>query len=317
MSRVSVIIPSWNGRHLLPFCLESLRRQKPAVSEVVVVDNGSSDGTTGWLRRMYPEVRLLELGANTGFAGAVNLGIAATTGELVLVLNNDAALSPPYAGRLAGFLVEHPDAAACQGRVLRHNDPTVIDSLGIRFDPLMRAFQIGHGRRDAGPAPDPLEVEGVSACAALYRRAALDRVADPGRPPGIFDPGFFAYYEDVDLALRLKAAGWRAFLLPDVSCEHVGSATGIPDSMRKAYRLGRNYVAYLARHAGAGGLARMAPRLLLSSLRRLATLPLHPRRDLAVLAGEAAALPRLPAALGKGRRDRRHTGKRGPTAPRA
>jgi GT2 family glycosyltransferase len=317
VSPVPVIIPSWNGRHLLPFCLESLRRQEPPVSEVVVVDNGSSDGTAGWLRREFPEVRLLELRANTGFAAAVNLGISATTGDLLLVLNNDAALSPSYVGRLARFLAEHPGAAACQGRVLRHDDPTVVDSLGIRFDSLMRAFQIGHGRRDGGPAADPVEVEGVSACAALYRREALDQVADPGRPPGIFDPGFFAYYEDVDLALRLKAAGWRAFLLPDVSCEHVGSATGIADSMGKAFLLGRNYLAYLARHAGAGGLARLAPRLLLSSLRRLVTLPLHPRRDLAVLAGEAAALPRLPRALGKGRRDGRHAGKRGPRGPTA
>jgi GT2 family glycosyltransferase len=159
VSQVSVIIPSWNGRHLLPFCLESLRRQEPAVSEVVVVDNGSSDGTARWLRREYPEVRILELRSNAGFAGAVNLGIAATRAELVLVLNNDAALSPDYSGRLARFLAGQPDAAACQGRVLRHDDPTVVDSLGIRFDAATvdgtpaRCLIPG---RSTGSAPAPL-----------------------------------------------------------------------------------------------------------------------------------------------------------------
>jgi GT2 family glycosyltransferase len=109
----------------------------------------------------------------------------------------------------------------------------------------------------------------------------------------------------VDLALRLRAAGWEAHLVPAVHCEHVGSATGIDGSLGKTFRLGRNGLLYLARDLGTAGLARRVPALLARALGRMLTAPLHPRRNVALLAGELAALPRLPAALVKGRRDRR------------
>ena len=301
MSRVTAVIPSWNGRHLLPLCLDAVRRQDEPDLQVTVVDNGSGDGTVNWLRREYPWVDVLPLPANAGFAAATNAGIAASDRRYVLTLNNDAAPEPAYVRRLADFLDSEPRAAACQGRVLQHRDPSVVDSLGIRFDAALRAYQVGSGRRDE-PGGTPRRVAGVSACAALYRRRALDAVAAGGAP---FDGGFFAYYEDVDLALRLARAGWSAWLVPEVGCEHVGSATGIDGSFHKTFLLGRNYLLYLARHAGLAGLAALAPRLAGTRVLRLATLLLHPRRDIALFAGEMAALPRLPQALLKGRRDRR------------
>ncbi|MFQ5670377.1 MAG: glycosyltransferase family 2 protein [Acidobacteriota bacterium] len=304
MKRVTAIIPSWNGRHLLPFSLEALQRQDEDGMEVLVVDNGSSDGTEPWLHERFPGVRLLSLPVNTGFASAVNAGCAATRSHHVLVLNNDAAPEPAYVRTLADFLDARPRAGSCQGRVLRHQDPSRVDSLGIVLDPFLRAHQAGHGERDPGPVGSPRQVSGVSASAALYRRCALESVAGNQEPPEIFAAEFFAYYEDIDLALRLARARWTAYLVPGVSCEHVGSATGIDGSFIKTFRLGRNYHLYLARHLGLRPWLRLAPSLLAQSLARLAALPLHPWRNAALLAGELAALRRLPAALRTGSRPR-------------
>lgn len=304
MMRVDVVIPTWNGRHLLPFCLEALTRQQDVALEILLVDNGSTDDTVEWLGRHHAHIRCLSLPENQGFAAAVNAGVAASCNDFVLVLNNDAALAPLYVSTLATFLSATPAAAAVQGRILRHVDPTRIDSLGICFDALLRAFQCGYDEPDPGPGP-PCQVSGVTASAALYRRSALTQVADPGIPPAIFDPRFFAYYEDVDLSLRLRAAGWETWLEPATSCQHVGSATGGEGSMGKAFLLGRNYLLYTARHLGGPGLLRLTPGLLGRGLRRLLTWPLHPRRDTALWAGELAALPRLPRAFRLGRHARR------------
>ena len=299
MRRIGVVIPNWNGRHLLPFCLQALTCQEGVELDVVVVDNGSEDGSRDWLAREYPLVRVLSLPANLGFAAAANAGIAACCTEFILLLNNDAALHRDYLAMLARFLEAHPQAAAVQGRILCHADPTRIDSLGIRFDSLGRAFQAAGNEKDPGPS-GPRQIAGVTASAALYRASALEEVADPGTPAAVFDPRFFAYYEDVDLALRLHRAGWEAWLESAVACEHVGSATGIEGSMSKAYLLGRNYVLYMARHLGPGGLLALLPGLGMQRLRRLLTWPFHPRRDTALWAGELAALPHLPSAFRKG-----------------
>ena len=314
MSRVAVVIPTWNGRHLLPFCLNALTRQKAMDLDIIVVDNGSQDGTRAWLEDRHPGIRCLALAQNQGFAGATNIGIAASSSEFILVLNNDAAMQQGYIQALVAFLRRHPRAAAVQGRMLSHSDPTRIDSLGIRFDPLWRAFQDGGNEADPGPT-SPRQVAGVTASAALYRAAALRQVADPGSPAAVFDPRFFAYYEDVDLALRLQAAGWEAWLEPAAACEHVGSATGIDGSMFKAYLLGRNYFLYLGRHLGPGGLLRLLPGLTRRWLRRLLTWPAHPRRDTALWAGELAALHHLPASFRRGAAASRRAGEDSATGP--
>ena len=305
VSRVCAIVPSWNGRSLLPFCLDSLLVQDEPDIHAVVVDNGSSDGTPEWIATQYPRCDVVALSRNTGFAAAINSGLAMTDSPFVLVLNNDAALAPDYVRQLADFLERNPQAAACQGRVLCHDDPTQVDSLGIRFDAALMAFQSGNGCRDDRAENPPREIPGVTACAALYRRQALIEVADPGDPPAVFDPAFFAYYEDVDLALRLRQAGWTAHLVASVACEHIGSATGLKGSPRMMFLLGRNYLLYLSRHVGLIGLLRLAPRVFLQNLRRLLTPALRPRQKAAWFAGQLAAIPKLQRAILGGVRDRR------------
>jgi len=307
---VSVVIPSWNGRHLLPFCLDAVAGQSERDLEAIVVDNGSTDGTVDWLGAEYPWVRVLALPANGGFSVAVNAGIHASRAPLVFVLNNDAAPGRDCIRALADWLDARADAGSCQGRVLRHSDPSIVDGLGLEFGPGLRAWQSWHGRRDPGPQGVPRPIAGVSACAALYRRKALGEVADPGSPPEVFDPAFFAWYEDVDLSLRLARRDWSAWLVPAATCEHVGSATGIAGSWRQIFHLGRNYPLYLARAVGIAGLARLLPLLAARGLLRLVGLAVHPRREAALILGACAALPHLPRALRRhredGRREPRH-----------
>ena len=315
MNRVAVVIPSWNGRHLLPFCLEALARQSERELETVVVDNGSTDGTAAWLRAEYPRVRVLALSANGGFSAAVNAGLEVSRSPLVFVLNNDAAPGPDCIRILADWLDARPDAGSCQGRVLRHTDPSVIDGLGLEFGPGLRAWQAGRGERDPGPRGEPRPIAGVSACAALYRRTALEAVADPGPPPDVFDPDFFAWYEDVDLALRLARNGWSAWLVPAAECEHVGSATGIAGSWRQMFHLGRNYPLYLARAVGIAGWGRLMPLLSARALLRFAGLALHPRREAALILGACAAIPHLPRALRRHREDGRRAARHRAAGP--
>lgn len=216
MSKVTVIIPTWNGAALLPIALDSLRRQRFQEFEVVVVDNGSEDKTPAVLRESYPEVRVVSLPENRGFAAAANAGIAATESPYVALLNNDAAADPGWLSALVRTLDETPNAGAAASRVLQRRTPSLIDSAGDTFGVL--AYSIGHGDPDGPAYSAPRWVTSACAAAALYRRSALEEV-------GPFDERFFAYLEDVDLGLRLLLAGWRTRYVPDAVARHEGSAT--------------------------------------------------------------------------------------------
>jgi hypothetical protein len=216
-SPVSVVIPNWNGRRWLPGCLGSLAAQTRPAGEVIVVDNGSRDGSAEWLARAHPEVRVLALGRNTGFAHAANRGIQACAGELVALINTDVVLTPDWLERMIGALVASPDAASVAGKMLSLADPGIVYDAG---DVLRRdgaCDQRGRFGPDDGRFDEPGEVFGACAGAALYRRSAV--IAEGG-----FDERFFAYLEDVDLALRLRLRGWTCVYEPAV-CHHAGEGS--------------------------------------------------------------------------------------------
>ena len=115
---VSVVIPNWNGLRWLPGCLASIASQQQAVAEVIVVDNGSTDGSIEHVRREYPDVRLIELGTNTGFAVAANRGLRAAAGELVALINTDIVLEPDWTARMTAALAADPGSAAAACKML-------------------------------------------------------------------------------------------------------------------------------------------------------------------------------------------------------
>jgi len=171
--------------------------------------------------------RVIRPGRNLGFAAGTNLGIAESSRELVATVNDDVLVEPGWTARLVEALDLHPRAAAAQGVNLILDDPGLVDGCGLEWNRWGQAVQIGHGQ----PVPSlsgPREVWGVSATAAVYRREAL------GDEP--FDPRLISYYEDVELAGRLRAAGWSALLVPAARAHHAGSVTGATLS-RERWRL--------------------------------------------------------------------------------
>ena len=233
---ISAIVVNRNGGGALRRCLESLAGLNGAAIETVVIDNGSDSAERDEIRRDFPGFRLIPFSSNLGFARGVNEGIARTSGGFVLTVNNDARLAPDYAARLLELLQSDDRLAAAQGLVLG-SDGKAIDTAGLSWNERGEAIPVLVGSaRSSGPA-GRIEIPGVSATAAMYRRAALESIAEDG---SIFDGSFFAYYEDVDLSLRLARAGWRFALDSRAVAYHEGSLTGRRMPWRRALWTSRN-----------------------------------------------------------------------------
>jgi GT2 family glycosyltransferase len=251
---LSAVIPTLGRSPLLIPCLQALRREG---AEIVLVDQGepSADLLEGLADRV------LRPGRNLGFAAATNLGIAAARGEWIATVNDDALVEPGWAAALTAALAADPKAAAAQGVNLLLDHPELADGCGIAWNRWWQAVQIGHGK--AAPPPDSgvREVFGVSATAAVFRREALRAVAFGGDE--VFDESLGSYYEDVDLAVRLRAAGYRALLVPAARARHAGSLTGRTLSRERWRLIYGNRWRVARRHLGGG----FWPRVPLLALR--------------------------------------------------
>jgi len=231
----SVVIPSYNGRALLATCLASIRRHRPPslAIEVIVADDASTDDTPGWLAVAHPDVRPVRLDRNAGFCGAANAGIAAAVGKYVQLLNNDTEVTAGWieAG-LAPFA--DPRVGSVAPLVLVRSDPGRVDSAGDSYAAFGWPSKRGHGQ-DAGHWADrpPDRVFGASGSSAFYRADAL-------RAVGGFDPSFGSYYEDVDLAFRLRWAGHDCAFAPDCRILHDLSASYDHDDPALQRRMARN-----------------------------------------------------------------------------
>jgi GT2 family glycosyltransferase len=234
MPRVSILIVNWNGRSLLEHCLPALLGQTFVDREIIVYDNGSTDGSPEWIGSRFPGVRVICGDRNVGFAEGNNRAIRATRSEYVATLNNDAVPEPSWLSELVLAMGSSPRVGMCASKMMRWGEPGIVDACGIEID---RAG-IGWNRHSGEPErdePAPYEVLGPCAGAALYRRAMLDQV-------GLFDEDYFAYYEDVDLAWRAQRAGWRCLYVPAACVVHRHSSTAREGSPLKGYLLGRNKV---------------------------------------------------------------------------
>jgi len=240
------VIPTRDGLAHLAEALESLERQT-AEHDVIVVDNASTDGTAELLAERFPHVRVLRLEENLGFGRAVNRAVELVETPVVLLVNNDAVCEPEFVGRMVdGFRDERTGMVA--GVLLQHDAPELVDSAGIELDPTLRSWdQLWNRPLTALPsAPAPV---GPCGGAAAYRVAAW-------REAGGFDDAFFAYWEDVDLALRLRLAGWECVRRGDARVLHKHGQTlgAASPAQRRLEAFGRGFV--LARfRVGRRGLA--------------------------------------------------------------
>lgn len=258
-TRVCVVIANWNGGQLLPDCLAALAAQTFRDFEVIVVDNGSIDGSVAWLSAHAPEVRVICNATNRGFAAANNQGIIASHAPLVVTLNNDAVPEPAWLHTLVEAADRLEWAGMFASQISLRGSGGRLDSTGIEIDRAGMAWNRSWKKPGPDHATEPIEVFGPSAAAALYRRTMLDQI-------GLFDEDLFAYYEDVDLAWRAQWVGWRCAYVPQAVVEHAHSATSGQRSPFKSFYLGRNKWHVIARNYPFETLQRYVPVMILFDL---------------------------------------------------
>lgn len=226
-AEVAVVLVAFNSARVLPACIEGILGLTGIAGEIIAIDNASSDESAAILARMLPGAALVRSEMNSGFAAAVNSGIAMTRSPFVLLVNPDCRLEPRYASILVEAMqAAGPRCGSATGKLLRGSgdriDPTpVIDSLGIRMTRSGRHLDIDAGATDA-PGGSTRECFGVSGAAALYRREMLNDVAIDGRP---FDEDFFTWREDADIAWRARLMGWSAISVPSARGFHLRTVT--------------------------------------------------------------------------------------------
>lgn len=231
--KFSVIVLTWNGRDLLSSCLDSLAVQDWRDFETIVVDNGSTDGTVERIRASYPWVRLIRNETNQGFCRGNNQGIEAATGDVIVLLNNDAEAAPDFLARLASAVDEYPEHGMFAARIMMFDRRNVFDSTGLLVYPDGICRSRGWLEKDLGQYDAPAEVLGPNGCAAAYRRSMLEDV-------GLFDESYFAYLEDLDLAMRGQLRGWSCLYVPSAVVYHKKSMTSGYHSAFKAFLVERN-----------------------------------------------------------------------------
>lgn len=220
MTRVAVVIPSWNGAHLLDACLLSLREQSSPAFSVIVVDNGSTDGSRELLRDHHADVTVVALPRNRGFAGGVNAGIRVAIREgadMVALLNNDAVADPGWLAALVAAADSHPEAGVVTGKLLLA-DGAHVDCAGEGMSVWGMPYPRGRGEVDKGQYEVAEGVFAATGGASLYRVSMLLEV-------GLFDERFFAYLEDIDLSFRARLRGWDVRYIPGAVARHRMGAT--------------------------------------------------------------------------------------------
>ena len=233
--QVAVVIVNYNGGAMLARCLEALGRQTFRDFHTVVVDNGSVDGSADGIERRYPGDEVVRAGRNLGFAAGNNLGLRHARGaEWVALLNPDAYAAPDWLEKMihAAGLGEY-DFFGCRMRLADH--PELLDGTADVYHVSGLAWRRDHGTPAASGAALPGEIFGPCAAAALYRRADIEAA-------GGFDEAYFCYFEDVDLAFRLRLAGLRCGYVPDAVVDHVSSGIAGRRSDFSTYHGHRNLV---------------------------------------------------------------------------
>jgi GT2 family glycosyltransferase len=253
---VTVVVVTWQGRHLLGPCLTSLKAQT-LPHRLLVVDNASTDGTAEFLAAEHPEATVLRTPANLGFAGGVATGLERVETPYVALLNNDAEAGPGWLAALVGALDRHPGAAAVTSRMLLRDRPGTLNNTGVLLLPHGYGADRGLGEPD-GAYREPDEVFGFSGGAAGLRMTAVRDVGGFPRP-------FFLYYEDTDVSWRLRLAGWTVRYEPGAVVRHAHSATVDQQSEAFARYNERNRLLTLVRCAPAGVAAAAVLRFLLTT----------------------------------------------------
>jgi GT2 family glycosyltransferase len=243
IAHARAVVPTWNGAHLLPDCLRALEAQT-APLRITVVDNGSSDGTADLVAREFPRVELLRLVENVGYGRANNEAMRAALrdgAEFVALINNDVELEPEWLSTMIAAARAQPSCGLFCGTLLFRDEPGLVNSTGLTMDFFGRAKDRDYRVPLAALGREDGPVLGVSGGAALLRASALREI-------GLFDPEYFAYYEDVDLSLRARERGIGSWYVRNAVARHRFGASFGPGSPRQRFLLGRGHLRTLGLH---------------------------------------------------------------------
>ena len=287
---LGVVVPNFNGAAVLPGCLAALAAQTIAAAEVLVVDNGSSDGSPEHAEASFPGVRVVRVGHNSGFGAAANLGVGMLSTPLVAVLNSDARAEPAWVQRMTAFAEEAPQDAWSWGGVLVTPGGT-IESAGDCYSSAGFAYKHAQALPVSRLPVEPYEVFAPPGAAPVFRRDVFMAL-------GGYDARYFLYLEDIDLAFRARSRGWTSWVLPDVTVEHdLGRSS---TNQVATWHIARNSL-----WCQVSNLPRIAPRAIWATTRREYREAAARGSGGAYVRGRLAALPHVPRLLQQRRSERR------------
>lgn len=259
MPEMSVIVVNWNGKHFLGDCLSALRRQTFRDFEVIFVDNGSLDGSCEYVRTAFPEVKVVALPENTGFAGGNISGYSAATGELILLLNNDTEAHSEWLQQIHEGSLRFPKAGSFASKMMYFDARERIENCGFDLGTSGATLDLGRDELDGPNWTTPRPVFGACGGAVAYRRSMLDDI-------GFLDPDFFMVYEDVDLSFRAQLRGYECIFVPTAIVFHRYRATLGTRPAPQVFYSQRNIEFVYFKNMPAGLILRSAPQRLVYEL---------------------------------------------------
>jgi hypothetical protein len=260
MTKLSVVIPNWNGEDTIARCLDSLRAQS-IVPKIIVVENGSTDKSLEFISKNYPDVELLVHHKNLGFAGGVNAGIQkamADNSNFVALLNNDAAADSNWLHNLLNVIEQNKQIGIVTSKLLDIS-AKYFDSTGELYTNWGLPYPRGRGEPVSDKYDNQTDIFAASGGASLYRISMLKQI-------GLFDEDFFAYYEDVDISFRAQLAGWKVVYAPKAIAYHQIGATSSKIKGFTTYQTMKNLPMLLWKNVPCSLLFTVIPRFCVAYL---------------------------------------------------
>ena len=284
--QVSFVTPHWNKLELLRKALKTLEEQTYQDFEIIIIENGSTDGSVEFIKNNYPAIHLIELPENIGYAPAANLGIQHAAGEYIAFYSNDVYSDRCWLERMVRALDTHPDIGFCGCRILSNENPELIYAAGDTYTLGAYPFNLGKGEKDGEKFDTEREVFCVCTAAALFRKTVFDEV-------GPLEDIYFAHGDDTDLCLRAQLAGFRGLYVPDAIVRHEGSASSNVASRDFIFRTNRNAVMTFVKNYPFPLIVKHLPQIVKTFV---VSLMLTPHR-MAALQGRLSVLRYLPYLL--------------------
>jgi len=292
MCLISVIIVNWNGKQYLRDCLDAVLGQDFSTFEVILVDNGSSDGSVLFVQNNYPSVKVVQLMENRGFTGGNIAGFSVANGDFIALLNNDTRPEKGWLVALHRGMVSDSRIGICSSKIVIEGTGR-IDSIGEHFTTAFTGTKLGN-LQSCQEFSSPMFVHGACAAAALYRRKMLDDI-------GFLDNDFFFNHEDTDLNLRAWLAGWKSLFLPDAIVHHKVSASIGKLSAETVYYFSRNNEWVWLKNVPLRLMVRYLPQRMFYEITSFVFYGIKSGKFFPFLKGKLDALKRAPVMIGKRR----------------